>query len=154
MTSEAIQQRTEYHLQIAERMFGARGYEACVSRSYYAMFYLARALVRLAGLRARTPEGIHDLFKQHFIETEKLPDTLEKMLRDALALRQKSASTSKLVISPEEAESVLESARHFVTQAQELLHADTDQRPLLSRTNGKADRHTAVLNPLNDSAVR
>ncbi|MEX2706693.1 MAG: HEPN domain-containing protein [Candidatus Freyrarchaeum guaymaensis] len=44
-------------------------YDSCVSRCYYAMFFLAEAVLLTKGLRASSHKGVISLFGKHFVKT-------------------------------------------------------------------------------------
>lgn len=129
MTRNAILQRARQHIHLAERMLEAQGYEACVSRAYYGMFSLARALVNTVEPTAHTHKGIHAQFTRHFIEQDGLPSELTDLLAEVYEVRQQAAQTHDLVVSPKQAETILNQARQFVSRAQELYCPSGDELP-------------------------
>ncbi len=80
-------------------------YDSCVSRCYYAMFYVTEALLLIKGLKASSHKGVISLFGKHFIKTRILREDLGKALRRAYDLRQKGDYAIGFVVSEE---SVLE----------------------------------------------
>ena len=124
MHPKAAARQAQLHLDTAETTFEAGGYEACVSRSYYAMHYLARALVAQKTQLGHDHPQVHWQFYAHFTDEEQLSREHAKMLAAAFALRQKSRMAKELVVSREEASRTLENARAFVEAAAALLLAN------------------------------
>ncbi|GET43146.1 HEPN domain-containing protein [Microseira wollei] len=60
---------------------------ACISRSYYAIYYAAEALLESKNINSRTHKGIIKLFGEHFIKTGELPTELAKAFSDTYELR-------------------------------------------------------------------
>lgn len=139
MTRNAILQRARHHVHLAERLLEAQGYEACVSRAYYAMFSLARALVGTVEPTAHTHRGIHTQFARHFVQQDGLPSEMTDLLEEAFELRERAARTHDLIVSPEQAETTLDQARRFVDRAQELYRPSGDELPS-SIVNGAEPR--------------
>jgi len=53
----------------AERLLKSGDVEASASRAYYAMFYVAEALLGEKGLRFKKHGGVHATFGEHFAKT-------------------------------------------------------------------------------------
>lgn len=56
-------------LRAAERLLQGGDTEFAVRRVYYAMFYIAEALLNEKGLRFRKHGGVHGAFGEHFVKT-------------------------------------------------------------------------------------
>ena len=72
----------------AELLFSDGDYDSCVSRCYYAMFFMTEASLFVKGLRASSHKGIISLFGKHFIKTNIFKEELGKALTRAHDLRQ------------------------------------------------------------------
>lgn len=57
--------------------------ESAVSRAYYAMFYVAEALLGEKGLRFRKHGGVHGAFGEHFAKTGTLDPKYHRWLLEA-----------------------------------------------------------------------
>lgn len=64
--------------------------KAAVNRAYYCMFDCVTALLRAKEVSAKTHQGAHILFRQHFIKTGLLDVQLAENLSQVFALRQSS----------------------------------------------------------------
>lgn len=61
-----------------------------VSRSYYAMFSAARALLATKGLDSAKHSGVIALFNQHFVKTVLVDKTMGRILENAKDIRENS----------------------------------------------------------------
>jgi uncharacterized protein (UPF0332 family) len=61
--AEKFLSTTKYVLSIGD-------YDSCVSRCYYAMFFMAEAALLKKGLSASSHKGVISLFGEHFVKTE------------------------------------------------------------------------------------
>ena len=96
-------------------------YRACISRSYYAIYYAAEALLESKNINSRTHKGIIKLFGQHFIKTGDLPIELAKAFSDTYDLRKLSDYDETSTITSAQAEAAIAYARVFVEQAENFL---------------------------------
>jgi hypothetical protein len=71
-------------------------YDSSVSRCYYAMFFMAEAMLLSKGLRVSSLKGVITLFGEHFVKTDILKEELGKALRRAYDLRQKGGLCRRL----------------------------------------------------------
>ncbi len=108
-------------LKSAEILFKQGQYSDSVSRSYYAMFSAARALLALASLSSSKHSGIISLFNQYFVKTGKVDKGLGKLLREAKEIREGGDYDDFFVISKEVAQQQLENARLFVQEINRVL---------------------------------
>lgn len=78
-----IQKAKKFH-KSAELLYNNGDYDSCVSRCYYAMYFMVEALLIKNGLKAKSHKGAISLFGQHFIKTKILDYELGRSLRRAL----------------------------------------------------------------------
>jgi uncharacterized protein (UPF0332 family) len=90
---------------------------ACISRSYYAMYHAAQAILATQNLTTKTHRGVIQLFGQYFIKTDKLPIELARAISDAYDLRQLSDYEETILLTNEQAKTILSSAQLFVREA-------------------------------------
>ncbi|GFP37733.1 uncharacterized protein HKBW3S44_01410 [Candidatus Hakubella thermalkaliphila] len=62
-------EKAEKFLTTAEHALDIGDYDSCVSRSYYAMLFLAEAVLLTKGLTASSHKGVISLFGEHFVKT-------------------------------------------------------------------------------------
>ena len=65
---ENLIERAEKSLKSARYLLEFGDYEACVSRSYYAMFYIAEAALFSKGISPSSHKGVINLFGKHFVK--------------------------------------------------------------------------------------
>jgi uncharacterized protein (UPF0332 family) len=104
-------------LETADLLWKNDRYRACISRAYYAMYHATQALLSVKSLNTKTHKGVIQLFGQHFIKTGELPIELARALSDAYDLRQLSDYEETVLLTQQQAESILNSARSFIRQA-------------------------------------
>jgi uncharacterized protein (UPF0332 family) len=98
-------------------------YESSVSRTYYAMFYCAQAMLLTKGLSFSSHRGVISAFGEHFIKTGLFPREMGKELNRAFAKRQIGDYEYTPVISRDEAEQILESGKEFAEKVTQHLRA-------------------------------
>lgn len=118
---EDLTGKAKRFLRSAEVLLKDGDYDSCVSRSYYAMFFMTEATLLTKGLKASSHKGVIILFGEHFIKTGILRKELGRILNDSYDSRQIGDYASGFKITKEEAESRLEKARNFVTEVEQHL---------------------------------
>jgi uncharacterized protein (UPF0332 family) len=106
-------EKTEKYLTTAEHALDLGGYDSCVSRSYYAMFFMAEAVLLTKNLSA-SHKGVISLFGEHFIKTGIFERDLGKALNDAYDKRLVGDYGIGFIVTKEEAKDLLEIAQDFV----------------------------------------
>ena len=76
-------EKAEKFLKTAEQTLNIGDYDSCVSRCYYAMFFMAEAALLTKNLSASSHKGVVSLFGEHFIKTRIFDRDLGKALSDA-----------------------------------------------------------------------
>ena len=69
LTTTDFTQKAEKFLDTTDHALNAGDYDSCVSRCYYAMFFMAEAVLLTKGLRASSHKGVISLFGEHFAKT-------------------------------------------------------------------------------------
>lgn len=96
-------------------------YKDPVSRSYYAMFSAARALLATKGLDSSKHSGIIPLFNQYFVKSHVAGKTMGKLLAEAREARETGDYHDFVTISKEEAQEQLETAKVFIQEIEHIL---------------------------------
>lgn len=104
------------YLKSAETLLNDGDYDSCVSRCYYAMFYVTEALLFTKGLKASSHKGVISLFGKHFIKTGILKEELGRALRRGYDLRQKGDYAVSFIVTAREAKKYLEISKNFVEE--------------------------------------
>ena len=97
-----------------EREFGA-------GRAYYAMFYVAEALLHERGIRARSHSGIHALFGQHFAKAGLMDSKYHRWLLGAFDRRLEGDYGFTVAMTQEDVEAMIGQAREFLEEAERML---------------------------------
>lgn len=114
-------------LATADLLLANPRYRACISRSYYAMYHATQALLTIKSLSSKTHKGIIQLFGQHFVKTGELTVDSARALSDAYDLRRLSDYEETCLLTRQQAESILDSARLFVRQAEQYYSGSSDR---------------------------
>jgi len=123
---EDLIKKAQRFLRTAEITLDDCDYDSCVSRCYYAMFFMAEAMLLSKGISASSHKGVISLFGKHFIKTNILKEELGKALRRAYDLRQKGDYATGFTVSDREAKKSLETAKRFVAEAEKYLKSQTE----------------------------
>lgn len=103
-------------LKTSELALNNGDYDSSVSRSYYAMFFMAEAVLLKSGLRSSSHKGVISLFGEHFVKTGILGEELGRSLRRAFDLRQKGDYSVEFPITENAAEICLQKAKAFISE--------------------------------------
>lgn len=121
MSAESAIQRARRYLKTAALVMEDGDFETCVSRAYYAMFFVARELLRREDITPNTHQGLINQFGLRFVKAGDLPARFGRMLREAKELREFSEYAEERVLSREEAQVTLRDAEEFVERISGLL---------------------------------
>ena len=94
-----------------------------VSRSYYAMFYCAEALLLAKGQSFSKHAGVIAAFGKEFAKTDELPRELHRILIEAAQLREEGDYDHTARIEDPECGEQIACAEHFVQTARDYLTA-------------------------------
>jgi uncharacterized protein (UPF0332 family) len=106
--------KAKKYLNTAKHALNDGDYDSCVSRCYYAMFYMTEVLLLTKGLKASSHKGVLSLFGEHFVKTGIFERELGKALNDAYDKRLIGDYGIGFTIAKEEAHKILETAKNFV----------------------------------------
>ena len=111
---QAYLKRAQESLDASKKLFQQGYFEISASRSYYAAFYAASALLLKGGYRFSKHGGVIAGLHQHFIKPGLLPTQLGKDLRSLFDLRGTGDYHVTMDISKIEAEEALSKAQKFI----------------------------------------
>lgn len=114
-------EKAEKFLCTAEHALDIGDHDSCVSRCYYAMFFMAEAVLLTKGLSASSHKGVISLFGEHFVKTGIFERELGKSLNDAYDKRQIGDYGVGFTVTKEEAKELLEIAKNFVQKLRDYL---------------------------------
>ncbi|PSG98461.1 HEPN domain-containing protein [Thermoplasmatales archaeon SW_10_69_26] len=118
---EALLDRAGRYLDSAGLLLDNGDPESCVSRAYYAMFFVAEAALLEEGVDASTHRGVITEFGKRFVQDGPLPGEMGRLLSTTMQKRQVSDYEPEPGISKDEARGVLEDARGFVDRIAAML---------------------------------
>ena len=112
--AEAYISEARHKLSVSRELIGLDEHEDSVSRSYYAMYFAARAALASEGSYPKTHSGVASEFGRLFVSTKRLPVKLVKDLEKTRSYREELDYTPGSKVPKETAEKVLKSAEKFV----------------------------------------
>ncbi len=119
--TEALIKKAQRYLKSAEMLLKEKDFDSSVSRTYYAMFYCAEAVLLTKNLSFSSHKGVISAFGEHFIKTGIFPKELGRELNRAFEKRQIGDYEYTSLISNEEAKEILNSGRQFINTVENWL---------------------------------
>jgi len=114
-------EKAEKFLSTAENALNTGDYDSCVSRCYYAMFFMAEAVLLTKSLTSSSHKGVISLFGEHFVKTKILERNLGKALNDAYDKRLVGDYGIGFTVTEQQAGDLLETAQDFVQKLKSYL---------------------------------
>lgn len=108
-------------LTAAKKLLEESLFAESISRSYYAMFYAAKALLLLDGIDVSKHSAVAAAFGRGYAKTGKIDPRYHRMLLDGFEWRQKSDYDIYWLATREMAERCRQDAEAFVAQAEKTL---------------------------------
>jgi uncharacterized protein (UPF0332 family) len=106
----------------AARLLLENGYtDFAASRAYYAMFYLASAVLLEKNLRFKKHSAVHAAFGREFARTGLVPAELQQWLVDAANARHAADYAEYRKVAPSEALTHIERAERFLETVSQVL---------------------------------
>jgi uncharacterized protein (UPF0332 family) len=106
----------------AAKLLLSQGFEdIAISRTYYAMFYVALAFLEGEGMSFKSYKGVLTAFGRDIAQTGKVPVEFGRMLRDAERLRNASDYNLDQTVSAEQAQEQISRAERFLELASRLI---------------------------------
>ena len=110
-------------IRAAETLLREGEADFAAGRAYYAMFYIAEALLSERGLRFRKHGGVHGAFGEHFARTGELDPKFHRWLLDAFDRRLQADYGIEATVTADEAQATIDQARQFFDHARTYLGA-------------------------------
>ena len=104
-------------IEAAELLANGEKLSSAAGRAYYAMFYVAVALLHEQGLDFRRHGGVHSAFGVHFAKTEKMDPKFHRYLLDAFETRQEADYDVYIALNDETVREMIKRARDFLASA-------------------------------------
>jgi len=113
----------------AKMALDAGDYDFAASRAYYAMFYLAEAVLLCKGLLFSSHGGVQSAFGQHFGKTALIDPKFHRYLIDAYKTRTRSDYEARSEITEAQAAEEIAHAEEFLAAAEPLLRGADKETP-------------------------
>lgn len=114
---QALLEKAQRSLEAAESLIEQSFYEFAVSRAYYAMFYVAEALLDHEGLSFSTHAAVISAFGQYLARPGKIPVEFHRHLIDAQAQRTRADYDPNPDLSKVDAELLVGQAQSLLAVA-------------------------------------
>ena len=124
-------EKADRAIQAADALLNTVGGEFAAGRAYYAMFYIAEALLHERDQKFSKHGMVHGAYGREFAQTGLLDRRFHRWLIDAFDIRLQDDYDAGALVSDERVREMLERARLFLDAAREFLH---EQRPPDSST--------------------
>lgn len=119
--SAARLKRARQHLKSARDLLTNEDFADSISRSYYTIFQVARALLATAQLESRKHSGVIALFNQHFVKPGKVDKQLGVILKNARRYRELADYDDLAEFAQEDAEEQIRDAEKFLSEIEQFL---------------------------------
>ena len=113
---ENLVERAKKYLESSKLLYESGDYESAVSRDYYAMFYMAEAVLLTLDKTYSSHRGVISSFGKYFVKNDIFPRWMGRELNRAFDKRQLGDYEYTFVISEYEAEDLHENAKKFVNE--------------------------------------
>ena len=124
VSTSQLMLNAEETLQAAESLFNDGFLRDAVNRAYYAIFYIAEALLNEKDLRFKKHGSVHGLFSHHFVKTGVLDAKYHKLLTRSFGQRMLGDYDEVTKFKAEEVSEILNQARDFLAVAKRYLSAE------------------------------
>jgi len=101
-------------LSVAEELHKNGHYEDAVSRSYYALYYAAKALLSSKGIITKTHKGLITQISDHYVNTGLMDHQIWHTLAHAESLRESADYGTGEQITEEISLDVIEESKKFI----------------------------------------
>lgn len=114
---QALINKSRLSIDAAQSLIERGFYDFAVSRAYYAMFYVAEALLDREGLSFSSHAAVISGFGQYLARSGKIPAQYHRQLIDAQAQRTRADYDPQPNLSQQDAEILTNQAEAFYLQA-------------------------------------
>lgn len=114
---QALLDKAQRSMNAAKNLMERGFHDFAVSRAYYAMFYVAQALLDREGLAFSSHAAVISAFGQYLVRPGKVPAQYHRQLIDAQAQRTRADYDPQPNLSEQDAEILIAQAQDFLTTA-------------------------------------
>lgn len=119
--TEQLLAKAQDAIEAAELLLRNGKNSVAAGRAYYAMFYVAEALLFEKGMEFRRHSGVHGAFGDHFAKSGELDSKFHRYLLDAFESRLEADYGVDIVLSESAVEEMIERAKEFLVTARQYL---------------------------------
>jgi uncharacterized protein (UPF0332 family) len=123
---QALILKAQRSIEAAQSLISQGFYDFAVSRTYYAMFYVAEALLDREGLSFSSHAAVISAFGQHLVRNGIVPTEFHRQLIDAQAQRTRADYDVDVSLTQEDAEVLIVQAQGFVDRAIAISQEESD----------------------------
>ena len=120
--------KAEKFLDTARLTLNTGDYDSCVSRCYYAMFFMTEAVLLTKNLKASSHKGVISLFGEHFVKTGIFEKNLGRDLNDAYDKRLIGDYGVGLVATEQEANELFKIGQNYVKHLKNYLKKSSESK--------------------------
>lgn len=117
---QALLDKAQRSLEASQNLMEQGFYDFAVSRAYYALFYVAEALLDKEGLSFSSHAAVISAFGQYLARPGKVPLDLHRQLIDAQALRTRADYDIYPNLSKQDAQMLIAQADAFLAIARQV----------------------------------
>jgi len=121
-------EKAEKFMITAKHSLDIGDYDSCVSRCYYAMFFMTEAILLTKNLTASSHKGVITLFGEHFVKTGIFNREAGKVLNETYDKRLIGDYGIGFTITEKEARETLKAAENFVENLKNYLENWLEER--------------------------
>ncbi len=121
LESEKLLNKASRSIRAAEKLLADRDIDFAASRAYYAMFYIAEALLNERELKFKKHGGVHSAFAEQFVKTKELDPKFHSWLADAFDERIQGDYNVESEVDSEAVTTMIQHAKEFLQEARRYL---------------------------------
>ena len=123
-TSRLLLDKAQRAIGAAQALLVSRGFpDFAAGRAYYAMFYVAEALLEEKDLRFSKHGGVHGAFGEHYVKTGLFEPRFHRWLLNAFDQRIEGDYGTEIIATTEDAEKLIAQAGEFLEAARRYLES-------------------------------
>ena len=119
--TEKLLQKALRSIRATERLLKEGDVDFAASRVYYALFYVAEALLNERDLQFKKHGGVHGAFAEHFIKTKQMDPKFHSWLVDAFDERIQGDYEVESEVDSEDVTVMISQAQEFLQEAKRYL---------------------------------
>lgn len=114
-------EKAKRSLDVARELQARGDYDFSVSRLYYALFYVAEALLLTKGMSFSSHSAVLSALHEQFVKPGLLPKEMHQLIHETFDRRQEADYEAGVQIAREEVDSLISRAEKFLKNAMPLL---------------------------------